>query len=77
MLELYYLETCPYCKKVMNYFKEKGIRYEAKNINEQENYDKLMAVGKIEQVPFLIDTSCGISMYESDDIITYAGNLSK
>ncbi|MDE6138569.1 MAG: glutathione S-transferase N-terminal domain-containing protein, partial [Candidatus Gastranaerophilales bacterium] len=27
MFDLFILETCPYCQKVMNFMKEKGIKY--------------------------------------------------
>ncbi|MEE3349988.1 MAG: glutathione S-transferase N-terminal domain-containing protein [Candidatus Gastranaerophilaceae bacterium] len=71
MLDLYYSETCPYCMKVLNYFNSKGIDFNLKDIHISENYDTLMRVGHIPQVPFLIDTSSGHAMYDSDSIISY------
>jgi len=72
MLELFYLKECPFCKKVMESFLEHDIYYVKKDISVKENYDKLMQIGKKEQVPFLIDTDLDKCMYESDEIIKYA-----
>ena len=76
MIELYYSQTCPYCQKVINYFDSNRIKYELKDINNAENYEKLMKYGKISQVPFMIDTDNNIMLYESDKIIEY-GNFVK
>ena len=75
MLELYYSKTCPYCKKVFDYFSANGIEYEPKDVSEKINLDKLMELGKISQVPFLVDTSSGKTMYESDSIISYVDKM--
>ena len=72
MLELFYSESCPYCRKVINYFNDNNIEFELKDINERNNYEKLMELGKISQIPFLIDTDTGNMMYDSDKIIDYA-----
>ncbi len=77
MLELYYSETCPYCKKVIDYFDTHNIEYTPKNVDKAEHYDQLMEIGKVSQVPFLVDTSNGRTMYESDEIISYAKILEK
>ena len=72
MLELYYSDTCPYCKKVINYFDENNIEYIPKNVSDAKYYDEHMTLGKISQVPFLVDNTNGRMMYESDEIISYA-----
>ena len=77
MLELYYSKTCPYCQKVFDYFSANGIEYEAKDVSEKINHDKLMELGKMPQVPFLVDTATGKMMYESDSIISYVASLFK
>ena len=74
MFDLYILETCPFCRKVMDYFDENNIKYNKKNILEQENLDELMKLGGKQQVPFLVDLDTGKTLYESDDIIEYAKN---
>ena len=77
MLELFYSESCPYCRKVINYFNEHNIEHELKDINERENFERLMEMGKISQIPFLIDTDNNVMMYESDKIIDYAERKGK
>lgn len=77
MYDLYYSETCPYCRKVINYFKENNIAYTPKEINNQEYYNELLKIGKKTQVPFLVDTKNEKSMYESEDIINYVKNNKK
>ena len=73
MYELYVSETCPYSIKVMEYFKKNNIPFKKKLIEDYTNLEKLMNLGGMQQVPFLNDTETGIKMYESDDIIEYAG----
>ena len=77
MLELFYSDSCPYCRKVINYFNDNNIEFEAKDINERNNYEKLMELGKVSQIPFLIDTDTGNMMYESDKIIDYVERKGK
>lgn len=74
MFDLYISETCPYCRKVMDYFEENGIIYNKKNVVEPENLNMLLKLGGKAQVPFLDDFENNVSMYESDDIIEYARN---
>lgn len=71
MLELYILETCPYCKKVMVYLEENDIKYNKHDVSKGNNLDKLIELGGEGQVPFLVDTDKNEHMYESDDIIEY------
>ena len=77
MLELFYSETCPYCQKVINYFKSTGIDFIPKNINIGENYDTLIKRGGIAQVPFLVDKKNDKQLYESVEIISYVQNIIK
>ena len=71
MLELYVMESCPYCKKVMSFLDENNVSYSKMDISNRENYDALLNLGGMEQVPFLNDTENNVKMYESDDIIKY------
>lgn len=75
MLELYVMESCPYCKKVMSYLDENNVSYSKMDISNRENYDALLNLGGMEQVPFLNDTENNVKMYESDDIIKYVSKL--
>lgn len=77
MLELYYSETCPYCRRVIEYLRENDIDFSPKDVSIPQYYDELMELGKIAQVPFLVDTDNNVKMYESDSIISYVKNLCK
>ncbi len=69
MFNLYILESCPYCRKVMNFLDEKGVQYTKIDIKNKANEEALIKIGGKRQVPFLIDTDRNIQMYESNDII--------
>lgn len=75
MLELFILETCPYCKKVMAFLDENNMEYRKIDIANKENEESLIRIGGKRQVPFLIDKDRNIQMYESNDIIEYAKTL--
>ena len=74
MFDLYISETCPYCRKVIDFFEENNIKYNKKNVIEPEDLNMLLKLGGKAQVPFLDDFENNISMYESDDIIEYVMN---
>lgn len=69
-LTLYYMETCPYCLKVLHYMDEHKIRISLKNTKDNENFrEELLEIGGKTQVPcLLID---GKPLYESDDIVKW------
>ena len=71
MLKLFILETCPYCHKVMDYMNENSINFEKFDITNPATEDILIRMGGKRQVPFLVDDSRNIQMYESSDIIEY------
>lgn len=71
MFDLFILETCPYCKKVMDYLKENNIKYHKFDIINKDNVLRLLSVGGKEQVPFLYNEETNDKIYESDDIIEY------
>ena len=71
MLDLYILNTCPYCKKVLSFAEENNININRINIEEKQNEDALIKLGGKRQVPFLVDKDRNIQMYESSDIIEY------
>lgn len=68
--ELFYMPTCPFCKKVLSFMDKHGIEMPLRDITaDSEARDKLERVGGKVQVPCLfIDDK---PMYESDDIIAY------
>ncbi len=70
-LELFIMETCPYCQKVLSAIRRSGRKdVELHDINKSsDDYKKLLKVGGLDQVPCLfID---GKPMYESGDIISW------
>ncbi len=71
MLELFVLETCPYCKKVTDFLEKEHMKYQKIDISNKESEDSLIQIGGKRQVPFLVDTERNIQMYESNDIIEY------
>ena len=71
MFDLYIMETCPYCKKVMTFLEEKGVKYNKIDIADKSSEDALIQAGGKRQVPFLVDRERNIQMYESADIIEY------
>lgn len=75
MLELYILETCPYCKRVMDYFDENKIKYKVHDISNKSELDDLILIGGKEQVPYLYDHENHIGIYESETIIKYANTV--
>ena len=75
MFDLYIMETCPYCKKVMSFFDENSVSYNKIDIADKSNEEALIKLGGKRQVPFLVDKDRNIQMYESLDIIEYAKTL--
>ena len=71
MLDLFVLESCPYCRKVMSFMDDKDIKYHKVDITDKASEDALIQMGDKRQVPFLVDTDRNIQMYESNDIIEY------
>ena len=71
MFDLFILETCPYCKKVMNFLEISNIKYHKFDIINKDNVLRLLSIGGKEQVPFLYNEDTNEKIYESDDIIDY------
>lgn len=71
MLELFVLENCPYCQKVMNFLDNEHMKYRKIDITNKASEDSLIQMGGKRQVPFLVDTERNIQMYESKDIVEY------
>ena len=71
MFDLFMLESCPYCRKVITFLDEKGVKYNKVDITDKASEEALIKLGGKRQVPFLVDSDRNIQMYESDDIIEY------
>ena len=75
MFDLYIMETCPYCKKVLAFAEDKDIPINKVDIADKSNEETLITLGGKRQVPFLVDKERNIQMYESSDIIEYLKTL--
>ena len=71
MLDLYILDNCPYCHKVLKFLDEHGFKYNKIDTSNKFSEEALIKLGGKRQVPFLIDKDRNIQLYESDDIIEY------
>ncbi|MDO8553060.1 MAG: glutathione S-transferase N-terminal domain-containing protein [bacterium] len=70
-LILYEKTGCPWCIKVLDYAKERGIQFELRNLTTPGVAEELIKRGGKRQVPYLVDNRNGTEMYESADIIEY------
>ncbi|WP_144922055.1 glutathione S-transferase N-terminal domain-containing protein [Halorubrum salsamenti] len=80
MLELYQSEGCPHSAKVRETLSELGVSYVAHNprlpgdeggdVTNEVTHEELTTAGD-DQIPYLVDTDRGVTMYESDDIVEY------
>jgi glutaredoxin len=68
---LYVRTGCPFCARVLAVFKELGVMFEERNISDIGVSEELIARGGKRQAPYLVDTTTGEEMYESDDIIAH------
>lgn len=73
MLELYQKEGCPYCQRVRAKMTELDLDYICRNVRDggSRKAELLTKLGGMVQVPFLVDTTRNVAMYESEDIIKY------
>ncbi len=71
MYKLYFKSSCPFCQKVIGFAEERSINFEKIDVTDPENLEELIKLGGKKMVPFLVDTSENVMMYESSDIINY------
>lgn len=77
MFDLFVLESCPYCQKVMAFLKDNNIPYHKFDTSNNDNALRLLSLGGKDQVPFLYNEETDERMYESNDIIEYIKNSIK
>ena len=72
-LELYELEGCPYCAKVISKLDELGLEYESHMVpSSHDERTEVKEVSGQTGVPVLVDKEHGVEgMPESDDIVAY------
>ena len=71
-IELYALDGCPYCEAVHDALEEHGIGYETVWVyGLHSKRDEVKRVSGQRAVPVLIDDDNGVTMSESENILTY------
>jgi glutathione S-transferase len=72
-LELYQKENCPFSHAVRNRLTKLGLDFIAHTVPDDQplKHEKLVQAGGKDQVPFLIDHTSGIKLYESQAILAY------
>ena len=72
-LELYELDGCPYCAKVVNKLNELGLDYESHKVpSSHAERTEVEEVSGQTGVPVIVDEEHGVDgMAESDDIVEY------
>jgi glutathione S-transferase len=72
LLELYNMESSPFCRKVRESLVELDLPYVCKNAPRGSAVrDELSERGGKVMVPYLVDPNTGSAMYESEDIVRY------
>ena len=71
-LTLYALEGCPYCEKVSEALDDHGIDYETEWVEAMHSErNEVKRVSGQRGVPVLVDDEHGVTMAESENILTY------
>ena len=70
-LELFKFDTCPYCRRVLDYLEERSVKeIRLRDIRTEEGAaDELVVRGGKQQVPALFVD--GVPLYESADILAW------
>ncbi len=77
MYDLFILNSCPFCKKVMKFMDENNIKYHKFDTANSDNALRLLSLGGKDQVPFIYNNETNEKLYESDDIIDYLKKTEK
>lgn len=71
MLTLYYKPTCPFCRRVTAVIDRLQLTVELKDVEDEAVEAELIARGGKSLVPYLVDDSKNVEMYESDAIVAH------
>ena len=72
VLELYELDGCPYCEAVADALDDHGIDYETEWVDAMHSRrGQVKRVSGQRGVPVLVDDERGVTMAESENILTY------
>lgn len=71
-----YIKTgCPWCMGVTNYFKEKGIRYEEKNVTEHpELFEEMKTLSGQTKAPVVLIDGYMLADTDRDAVDAYLSN---
>lgn len=72
-IELYQKESCPFSHAVRNKLTHLGLDFVAHSVPDDQplKHEQLVQAGGKDQVPFLIDHTSGVKLYDSQAILTY------
>jgi glutaredoxin len=71
-ITLYALDGCPYCEAVHDALREHDVEYETKWVDAlHSERDEVKRVSGQRAVPVLVDDERGVTMNESENILTY------
>lgn len=71
-ITLYELDGCPYCEDVADALEEHGVEYESEWVAAlHSERDEVKRVSGQRAVPVLVDDERGVTMAESQNIISY------
>jgi glutaredoxin len=71
-ITLYALDGCPFCDDVHDALAEHGVEYETEWVDPlHSDRDEVRRISGQRVVPVLVDDERGVTMHESDNIITY------
>ncbi|WP_049985007.1 glutaredoxin family protein [Halobellus rufus] len=71
-ITLYALDGCPYCEAVHDALQEDGVDYETVWVDGlHSERDEVKRVSGQRAVPVLVDDERGVTMNESENILTY------
>lgn len=71
-ITLYSLDGCPYCERVHEALDESGVDYDTEWVKPlHSERDEVKRVSGQRAVPVLVDENAGVTMGESENIVTY------
>lgn len=72
-IELYQKEACPFSHAVRKRLSDLGIDFIAHNVSPDQplKHEQLVQAGGKDQIPFLVDHSTGVKLYERRAILEY------
>ena len=71
-LTLYALDGCPYCERVHDALQNHGIKYDTEWVEALHSQrDEVKRISGTRSVPVIVDEKRGVTMSESENIVTY------